>query len=142
MALLSEKLVIGAADYCNIFTAEIERDKALQQREITPTLEPHVEVVQPEQSALPLSQNEGSILDLLKSTPESQEVEPSRIQLITDELNKYLSKLMVVDWQERDTVKAEMKNTTRVLLRKYGYPINARETIVNKILYVIGGGNG
>ncbi|EKO3613104.1 FRG domain-containing protein [Vibrio metschnikovii] len=134
--------LIGAADYCNIFMAEIERDKALQQRKVDPDREPViVEAGQPEQPSLPLGQNAGSILGLLKSTPESQEVEPNRIQLIADELNKYLSKSMVVDWQERDTVKAEMKNATRVLLRKYGYPVTARDTIVENILEVIGGGS-
>jgi hypothetical protein len=134
--------LIGAADYCNIFMAEIERDKALQHRQIEPVRETVAEEpAQPAQSDLPLSHNAGSILELLRSTPESQEVEPSRIQLIADELNKYLSRSMVVDWQARETVQAEMKNATRVLLRKYGYPINARDAIVNNILDVIGGGN-
>lgn len=134
--------LIGAADYCNIFMAELEREKALQQRKVDPVREPLiVEAGQPEQPSLPLGQNAGSILGLLKSTPESQEVEPNRIQLIADELNKYLSKSMVVDWQARDTVQAEMKNATRVLLRKYGYPLNARDTIVENILEVVGGGS-
>lgn len=134
--------LIGAADYCNIFMAEIEREKALQQRQVEPIRETVAEEsAQLAQSDLPLSHNAGSILELLKSTSESQEVEPSRIQLIADELNKYLSKSMVVDWQARDTVQAEMKNATRVLLRKYGYPVNARDTIVENILEVIGRGS-
>ncbi|EGR0547566.1 FRG domain-containing protein [Vibrio cholerae] len=133
--------LIGAADYCNIFMTEIERDRALQQRVTTPKSALVSKTTEVEQSELPLSENSASILELLKSTPESQEVEPSRIQLIADELNKYLSKSMVVDWQERDTAKAEMKNVARVLLRKFGYPVNARDTVVNNILDVIGGGN-
>ncbi|HAS8388391.1 TPA: FRG domain-containing protein [Vibrio vulnificus] len=134
--------LIGAADYCNIFMAELEREKALQQRKVDPVREPViVEAGQPEQPSLPVGQNAGSILELLKSTPESHEVEPNRIQLIADELNKYLSKSMVVDWQARDTVQAEMKNATRVLLRKYGYPVNARDIIVENILDVVGGGS-
>ncbi|EPS3398852.1 FRG domain-containing protein [Vibrio vulnificus] len=134
--------LIGAADYCNIFMAEIERDKALQQRQVDPDREPViVEAGQPEQPSRPVGKNAGSILELLKSTPESQEVESNRIQLIADELNKHLSKSMVVDWQARETVQAEMKNATRVLLRKYGYPVNARDTIVENILDVVGGGS-
>ena len=134
--------LIGAADYCNIFMAEIERDKALQKQYAEPAHESATkETAQPVQPALPIGQNSGSILELLKSTPESQEVEPNRIQLIADELNKYISKSMVVDWKERDTVKAEMKNATRVLLRKYGYPVNARDSIVENILDVVGGGS-
>jgi len=134
--------LIGAADYCNIFMAEIERDRAIQQRQVEPIGETVAEEhALPAQSDLPLSHNVDSILELLKSTQESQEVEPSRIQLIADELNKYLSKSMVVDWQARDTVQAEMKNTTRVLLRKYGYSVNARDTIVDNILEIIGRGS-
>ena len=134
--------LIGAADYCNIFMAEIERDRAIQQRQVEPIGETVAEEhALPAQSDLPLSHNVDSILELLKSTQESQEVEPSRIQLIADELNKYLSKSMVVDWQAHDTVQAEMKNTTRVLLRKYGYPVNARDTIVDNILEIIGRGS-
>ncbi|HCE2446406.1 TPA: FRG domain-containing protein [Vibrio parahaemolyticus] len=134
--------LIGAADYCNIFMAEIERDKALQKQHAEPVQEFATEdTSQPAQPVVPQGQNAGSILELLKSTPESQEVEPNRIQLIADELNKYLSKSMVVDWQARDTVQAEMKNATRVLLRKYGYPVNARDTIVESILEVVGGGS-
>lgn len=134
--------LIGAADYCNIFMAEIERDKALNKQQIEPSHEPVTEVTsQSEQPSVPLSQNAGSILELLKSLPESQEVEPNRIKLIADELNKHLSKSMVVDWQERETVQAEMKNATRVLLRKFGYPAKARDAVVNNLLDVIGGGN-
>ena len=135
--------LIGAADYCNIFMAEIERDKALLQRQVEPVRESVAEEpTQPAQSDLPLSHSASSILELLQSTPESQEVEPSLIQLIADELNKHLSKSMVVDWQTRDTVQAEMKNATRVLLRKYGYPVNARDFIVENILKVIGEESG
>ncbi|EPW3003025.1 hypothetical protein BST50_06425 [Vibrio vulnificus] len=134
--------LIGAADYCNIFMAELEREKALQQRQVEPVQKSATEdTAQPAQTALPVGQNAGSILGLLKSTPESLEVEPNLIQLIADELNKHLSKSMVVDWQARETVQAEMKNATRVLLRKYGYPVNARDTIVENILDVVGGGS-
>lgn len=132
--------LIGAADYCNIFMAEIERDRALAkptepEKVSTVSSEPTVEIATPVST-----ENINSILELLKSTPESKEVEPSRIDLIADELNRYLSKSMVVDWQERETVQAEMKNTTRVLLRKFGYPVKARDTVIENILEVVDGG--
>lgn len=133
--------LIGAADYCNIFMAEMERERGLTQSEpaekpVSPTVEPTSEV-SPPASIKHIS----SILTLLQSTPESKEVEPARIKLIADELNRYLSKSMVVDWQARETVQAEMKNTTRVLLRKFGYPVNARDLVINQILDVVGEGN-
>lgn len=129
--------LIGAADYCNIFMAEIERDRALAkpaeaEKVSTVSSEPIAEI-----ATEVSTENINSILELLKSTPESKEVEPSRIELIADELNRFLSKSMVVDWQERETVQAEMKNTTRVLLRKFGYPVNARDTVIENILDVV-----
>jgi len=131
--------LIGAADYCNIFMAEIERDRVLQQPVSDTMPAPMAETSLIEKTAFFLIKNSSSIIQLLNSTPESQEVEPSRIQFIADELNKHLSKSMVVDWQERETVQAEMKNVTRVLLRKYGYPVNARNFVVDNILKVVGG---
>lgn len=139
--------LIGAADYCNIFMAEVERNKQLHKIDFSApsyigtgglTLGGAAST---EFTASPQEQNATSIIELLKSTPESKEVEPSRIELIADELNKYLAKSMVVDWQERETVQAEMRNVTRVLLRKYGYPVNARDKIVDNILDVIGRGD-
>ena len=129
--------LIGAADYCNVFMTEIEHEKSLSKVHELVHVEPVVESTEPAQSSLPVRQNVGSIYDLLVSTAESREVEPSRIQLIADELNRHLSKSMVVDWQERETVKAEMTNTTRVLLRKFGYPVTARDAIVGGIFDAI-----
>lgn len=135
--------LIGAADYCNIFMAEIERDRALA---IT---EKSIETVEPENVVSDLvepisvittpvvTKNINSILELLKSTPESKEVEPSRITLIADELSRHLSKAMVVDWEVRENVQAEIKNITRVLLRKFGYPVNARDMVIANILSVL-----
>lgn len=131
--------LIGAADYCNVFMTEIEHEKSLSKVHEPVHVEPVVESTEPAQSSLPVRQNVGSIYDLLVSTAESREVEPSRIQLIADELNRHLSKSMVVDWQERETVKAEMTNTTRVLLRKFGYPVTARDAIVAGIFDAIAG---
>ena len=131
--------LIGAADYCNVFMTEIEHEKSLNKAPEYVHDEAVVDSTEPAQAILPVRQNIGSIHDLLVSTPESREVEPSRIQLIADELNRHLSKSMVVDWQERETVKAEMTNTTRVLLRKFGYPVTARDAIVAGIFDAITG---
>ncbi len=128
--------LLGAADYCNVFISEIERDKALKKpvEAIEVALDvtaPIVELTMAE----PLQVD--SIKALLLSSPESKEVEPSRIELIANELSSHLNRAMVVDWQERDSIKAEMTNTTRVLLRKFGYPVNAREAVVSHIVEVM-----
>lgn len=131
--------LIGAADYCNVFIGEIERERLLQKpaKSVEQPTEA-VEIPPATQQTAP-AENISTIAELLKRPTGSQEVEPSRIELIAEELSKYLSKSMVVDWQERDTLQAEMKNTTRVLLRKYGYPVNARDFVVNNILALMAG---
>ena len=129
--------LLGAAEYCNVLISESARDKSLKKQDTALDEGIDTEVVSIDQVA-PAPQNADSILELLKSTPESKEVELNRVKLISDELSKYLSRSMVVDWQSRETVQAEMKNTTRVLLRKYGYPVNARDTVIDNILDVIG----
>ena len=131
--------LIGAADYCNIFISESERERHLkpslapsQEKPARPTVEPAQEV-----SDTQPTPEMGSILALLESPTESREVEPGRLKLIAEQLAKTLSKSMLVDWQERETLQAEMKNSTRVLLRKYGYPVNARDVVINNILDVM-----
>lgn len=129
--------LIGAADYCNVFMSEIERERLFQRPVVegktTITAESSMKVEVEVQS----SENIQSINQLLKAPTESMEVEPGRIALIAEKLSKALTKLQVVDWQARDTVQAEMKTVTRVLLRKYGYPPNARDRVVNEILGVL-----
>lgn len=130
--------LIGAADYCNIFIAEMERERALEHRSEQPPTVVKESVEQPTAEPLPLAANSSSITELLISALEGSEAEPNHIALIAEKLNHHLSKSMVVDWQERDTVQSEMKNATRVLLRKYDYPENSREAVVSKILDVVG----
>lgn len=132
--------LIGAADYCNIFIAEIERERLLQKP--AKALETPAEPLEtpPATQQTVSTERIGTIAELLRKPAASQEVEPSRIELIAEELSKYLAKSMVVDWQERETLQAEMKNTTRVLLRKYGYPVNARDFVIDRILEVIAEG--
>lgn len=129
--------LIGAADYCNVFIAEIEREKALKKSVERLLLEESANKDTSSIEVVPLPNSIISINKSLRSALENSEVEPSRLDLIAEELNKHLSKSMVVDWQERETVQSEMKNTTRVLLRKYGYPVNARESVVDEVLDIV-----
>ena len=129
--------LIGAADYCNVFIAEIEREKALKKSAERLLSEGFADKDTLSVEVLPLPNSIISITKSLRSALENSEVEPSRLDLIAEELNKHLSKSMVVDWQERETVQSEMKNTTRVLLRKHGYPVNARESVVDEILDIV-----
>ena len=138
--------LLGAAEYCNIFIAEAEKERemAIAKEEAgTPT----AQTIQPEdipseeafgQPEIGIEKTITTISELLRSPEESKEVEPARNKIIAKKLLSELSKSMVVDWQEREAIQAEMVNTTRVLLRKYGYPVNAREHITKNILNVLG----
>ena len=77
-----------------------------------------------------------TLIDLLGVPEESHDVESGRIQLIAEELSKAISKNKLVDWQTRETIQAEIRNITRVLLRKYGYPISARDYVIDNVLSV------
>ncbi|MCW4211440.1 MAG: FRG domain-containing protein [Candidatus Thiodiazotropha lotti] len=135
--------LIGAADYCNVFISETERQRLLEKPVEVATHPAEVTVTPANEEELqPASaENIGSIVELLRHPAESQEVEPGRIELIANELSKFLSKSMLVDWEERDTLQAEIKNKTRVLLRKYGYPVNARDFVIGNILDVMAEGS-
>ncbi|MES9874261.1 MAG: FRG domain-containing protein [Candidatus Sedimenticola sp. 6PFRAG7] len=129
--------LIGAADYCNVFISETERQRLLEKTPEVVTYSSEVTVTQAEEEQPASVESIGTISDLLKQPAESQEVEPARIELIAKELSKFLSKSMLVDWEERDTLQAEIRSTTRVLLRKYGYPVNARDYVIDNILEVM-----
>lgn len=129
--------LIGAADYCNVFISETERERLLEKPPELATPPAEVTVTPETEEQHASAESISTLADLLKHPAESQEVEPGRIDRIAEELSKYLSKSMLVDWEERDTLQAEIKNTTRVLLRKYGYPVNARNYVIDNILEVM-----
>lgn len=128
--------LIGASEYCNIFIAEQERESLIEkQASISEKNEPSVDennVTTIETS--PSLQQINSITGLLREPIKNNELELKRIDLIAKELSKELAKSKLVDWQERDALQAEIKNKTRVLLRKYGYPLESRDYVINKVL--------
>lgn len=129
--------LLGASEYCNIVTTEQEHLLSKQDKYIAPINEisDHLEVTKiVEHDA---DQHEIKyLIDLLRVPEKSHEVESGRIQLIAEELSKMISKNKLVDWQTRETIQAEIRNTTRVLLRKYGYPVAARDYIIKNVLDV------
>ena len=131
--------LIGASDYCNIFMAEKERERLLDEQ--TKSVEQISEVSYHSEDIdiveHDTDQNEiKTFIDLLGVPEESHDVESGRIQLIAEELSKAISKNKLVDWQTRETIQAEIRNITRVLLRKYGYPISARDYVIDNVLSV------
>jgi len=76
------------------------------------------------------------ISDLLNQPKESSNIDSEIISLIAKKLLNVLDKGKLVDWKDRESLQAEMKTKTHIILRKHGYPIEARESIVDNILKV------
>lgn len=128
----------GASDYCNILTAEAERQDEIARQAAkaaasaaAPTLEPAGPAAEAEPAA---TDSIKSIEDVLRAPAEAQQVEPGRIPLIAQELAKVIASNKVVDWDKREAIQAQMRTAIRVLLRKYGYPPVLREAVVEQVL--------
>lgn len=135
--------LIGAADYCNILTAEAELEVALRQRAGRTEQAGMTNVAQINSymdavviPATPSSTLQG-IQSVLTSAAGAQQVEPGRLALIAEELAKVIASNKVVDWDKRDAVQAQIRTAIRVLLRKYGYPPNVREAVVEQVLALV-----
>ena len=127
--------LIGAADYCNTLITEQELDRLLS---LTKVEVEEKDIEPKEQDSIDKEEIEvediTSIVDILTLSDKSKEVEPGRIQLIAEELSKDLQKNKLVDWEQRESLQARLRNKTRVLLRKYGYPQKLRDEVVDKII--------
>ena len=132
--------LIGASDYCNLLMEEEHRQLSIEEGAIETQVlatigigaEAIAEVIP---AVVPEDLNEVERLAALLNKPEeSSQVEPGRIQLIAKQLSKEFEKHKVVDWESRDAIQAKLRNVARVILRKYGYPVTARDQVVDKIL--------
>lgn len=130
--------LIGASDYCNILTAEAEQADEISRQAAKAAASappPAVEPMEPAAEApVAAAGAMQSIEDVLRAPAEAQQVEPGRIPLIAQELAKVIAGSKVVDWDKREAVQAQMRTSIRVLLRKYGYPPNVRDAVVEQVL--------
>lgn len=143
--------VQGAANFCNIYITETKREEQLtDQMTEPPSSIPNANEVmagmreelleyirEKENSVEPEEENILSVRELLSIPDETQEMAQNALDTIAQEISKAVAKSTLVDWHERDALQAEIKNKTRVLLRKFGYPIDSREYVVENILNVI-----
>jgi hypothetical protein len=131
--------LLGASEYCNNMVSQLEVD--LRQSEISQkaTLDPPVAESTTDKSIVPATAAEAlSIRQVLSSPAEASGVEPARLELIAQELATELLKQQSVDWRKRDNVKAAMRNSARVVLRRLGYPAVAREAVLDQLLGALG----
>lgn len=130
--------LIGASEFCNILTAEAELAAEIARQTNRQAAHPSQPAVEIQTPGSPTSSAVGgaarSIEDILREPTEATQVEPGRIGLIAQELAKVIDQNKVVDWDTRDAVQARLRTAVRVLLRKRGYPTNARDAIVERVL--------
>lgn len=135
--------LIGASEYCNILISEdyLRRTEERKRREIEKREAAErgmPDAVTPEtHTDAPIEVSVAgvdAIAAILKAPEEAQQVEPGRLELIAEELHSALAKHLVVDWKERDSAQAKLRNVGRVTLRKFGYPPNLRDEVIERVL--------
>jgi len=131
--------LIGASDYCNILIEEDQRQHLIAEAGKKSEEKPKEDLKVLVSSEVEVTdeikiKTDDNLISVLKEPAESAGVEPGRIQLIAEELTSELAKNKAIDWGSRDNIQARLRNVMRIILRKYGYPISAREAIVEKIL--------
>jgi hypothetical protein len=129
--------LFGASDYCNKLVAEQYVDEVALRINVSKavgvTTEAETTIPGPIPTQLDTARVE--LLKVISLPPESAQVEPARLALIAGELALDLRKMRTFpDWDKRESVRAAMRNTTRSILRRYGYPASVREELLDKIL--------
>lgn len=128
--------LIGAADYCNVFIAEIEKNKS-EKIEISESADFHQETtpISFESNSSKIRAS-NSIMDLLLTPTEANSIDVKKLEFMANEIANTLAKGKLIDWQERDSLKESMLAKTRIILRKAGYPESAREYVIKNILSI------
>lgn len=127
--------LLGASQFCNIMVAEEALD--YRQTEIARKAEhePVEMEIFPATPEIPTTEVPmQSLRDVLAEPESAAGVEPARLGLMAEELVGELAKKQYVDWEKRDSVKAAMRNAARVVLRRLGYPADAREAVLDQLL--------
>ena len=137
--------LIGSSSYCNILVAE----EALHRDELAKVAEKEkadaadknkkpIEIPEKEEKAAePKPEAIAAIVDILKAPEDSEQVEPGRIEVIADELESALGKYLVVDWTKRESAQAKLRITGKNVLRRFGYPPNLRDEVIDQILELL-----
>lgn len=126
--------LLGAADYSNISISERVRERQISAKPSVVELTAKPADTQPTVGS-PVLIVIRSIHDLLRASSTGHSVEPGRMEIIAQELGKVLAGVQdIVDWKKRDSLCDEVRAKTRIILRKYGYPEQFRDSVVNKII--------
>lgn len=131
--------LIGAADYCNAFMIDSEKNRSAQAEKETPQKRAQDD----ESPAPPITPSHvtdvgefQSVTDLLSQPKEAKGFDHGALTALSKELSKLLATRKLVDWQGRESIQAEIKVKARALLRKYKYPQDAQELVLSNILEI------
>lgn len=130
--------LFGAAEHSNAIISENKKledlRKAAEEVEEEQDTQEDGKTEIPEREIEPSDSLTKVIEDLLKSPDQSKQVESGRMRMISKELAQEIEQNKFVDWIKRETIQAQLRTTTRVLLRKYGYPTGLIDEIVDNLI--------
>ncbi|MDY6919157.1 MAG: FRG domain-containing protein [Pseudomonadota bacterium] len=147
--------LIGAADYCNLIVAEEEKEyeiqkyarqlqnrlKALDNQDKEPLFPDSATVETASDRVTSVARTEpnlrSDIVAALNECEYGRSVEPGRTEAIATRLEEEVAKHKVVDWQSRESIQAKIRNAARVVLRDYGYPVDSREAVIERIFQLM-----
>ncbi|MBK1834818.1 FRG domain-containing protein [Roseibacillus ishigakijimensis] len=135
--------LIGSSSYCNILTAEEALHRAEEQKQREKLAREKKESPEkseegPQEQEISEPKREIPEISAILSRPEeTRKIEPGRIEVITDELESALSKHLVVDWAKRESSQARLRIVARNVLRRFGYPPNLRDQVIQEILDIL-----
>ncbi|MNL38620.1 hypothetical protein D3C87_1608480 [compost metagenome] len=82
-----------------------------------------------------LNENEIAFYQALADNAVAKEVMQDRdLKMIARELAETIKRKAILDWTQRDSVRADIRRTVRRLLAKYGYPPDAQESATQLII--------
>ena len=130
--------LLGASDYCNLIIEEEQREYEIEQSAKRTDIEekPEGTGVALDTGRMYISGDKDvrNIAGLLDLGDETRQVEPGRIQLIAERIVKGVDGYKVVDWTTRSAAIASIRAYIRIALRKYGYPNQLWDQVIDSIL--------
>jgi hypothetical protein len=126
--------LLGASDYCNSLITESVLEKVDIPDTISIETPKVIELPDEATEQVPkqVSDDETTkIIEALKNS--SKTTDTGKFSQIADTISQEFNKNKRIDWETRENIQARLRNTIRVVLRKYGYPHDVREEAANKI---------
>ena len=131
--------LIGASEYCNLIMADWNEDQEIDEQSFTGA-EPEIKSTDDVDFVkstykLDVSEQEiATIEEMLRFPISDSHMESGTVSMLAKDLASEIKKHQYTDWQDRDSVKAELRIIARNLLRKAKYPESERDIVISNIL--------